>query len=57
MGPLLPSRQATAGRQPSRRLVPADMMRSEEGGLSDIDKAEVAGGLLQILILTVCGRS
>ena len=33
------------------------MMRSEEGGLSDIDKAEVAGGLLQILILTVCGRS
>eukprot|EP00891_Asterochloris_glomerata_P006903 jgi/Astpho2/6903/fgenesh1_pg.00106_%23_17_t len=43
VGPLLPSRQATAGRQPSRRLVPADMMRSEEGGLSDIDKAEVAG--------------
>ena len=47
LGPLLPPRQATAKRQPSRRLVPADMLRSEEGGLSDIEKADVAGGLLQ----------
>ena len=47
VGPLLPPRQATAKRQPSRRLVPADMLRSEEGGLSDIEKADVAGELLQ----------
>ena len=52
VGPLLPSRQVAAKRQPSRGLVPVDMLRSEEGGLSDIEKADVAGGLQQL-----CGCS